>query len=104
MTNNRGYNGLTRRQSQCLALVNQGMTSKEIARQLDLSPSTVDNHLREAIVRMGKNNRQEAARDFALAHLQVDQSERLPGDCLPRAMSLVRLDDIGPFTVFICKN
>lgn len=99
MTNNRGYNGLTRRQGQCLNLVHQGMTSKEIARQLGLSPSTVDNHLREAIVRLGKSNRQEAARDYAVARHLPEQADRLP-----RAMSLVRVDDFGSFAVFICKN
>jgi hypothetical protein len=36
---------LSERQKQCLELVAAGYTSKQIARQLNLSPSTVDNHL-----------------------------------------------------------
>lgn len=53
---------LSERQRQCLALVDQGFTSKQIARELALSPSTVDNHLRAALERLGLNSRTDAAR------------------------------------------
>lgn len=53
---------LSERQRQCLDLVAEGRTSKEIARTLKLSPSTVDNHVRAALERLGLNNRADAAR------------------------------------------
>lgn len=53
---------LSDRQRQCLELVAEGCTSKQIAREFDLSPSTVDNHLSAAVERMGMTSRAEAAR------------------------------------------
>lgn len=55
---------LSERQKQCLELVADGYTSKQIARQLNLSPSTVDNHLNAALERLGADNRIQAARIF----------------------------------------
>jgi DNA-binding CsgD family transcriptional regulator len=55
---------LSERQKQCLELVAAGYTSKEIARQLNLSPSTVDNHLNAALERLGVDSRTTAARMF----------------------------------------
>lgn len=55
---------LTERQQQCLTLVAQGLTSKEIGRSLALSPSTVDNHIHAVIERWSCSNRAEAARLF----------------------------------------
>jgi DNA-binding CsgD family transcriptional regulator len=56
---------LTERQKECLRLVAQGYTSKEIGRALDLSPSTVDNHVLTAVQSMSANSRGEAARSLA---------------------------------------
>lgn len=53
---------LSERQRQCMELVAQQRTSKEIARALDLSPSTVDNHIQAAMERLGVRSRAEAAR------------------------------------------
>jgi DNA-binding CsgD family transcriptional regulator len=53
---------LTDRQKDCLRLVAQGYTSKEIGRQLDLSPSTVDNHILAATQMLSAVSRGEAAR------------------------------------------
>jgi FixJ family two-component response regulator len=39
------FDRLTLRQKDCLRLVAQGYTSKEIGRELGISYSTVDNHL-----------------------------------------------------------
>ncbi|MCA1661079.1 MAG: helix-turn-helix transcriptional regulator [Novosphingobium sp.] len=53
---------LSKRQLACLELAAEGLTSKEIARRMRLSPSTVDNHIRAASARLGANGRREAVR------------------------------------------
>lgn len=53
---------LTARQRDCLRLVLHHMQSKEIGRELGISPMTVDNHFRSAIQTLGVANRLEAAR------------------------------------------
>lgn len=53
---------LTTRQRDCLRLVLHHMQSKEIGRELGISPMTVDNHFRSAIQTLGVTNRLEAAR------------------------------------------
>lgn len=55
---------LTERQRQCLELVADGYTSKEIGRQLQLSPSTIDNHVRAAMTLLNVSARAEASRFF----------------------------------------
>lgn len=57
-------NRLTPKQSQCLALVAEGMTSKEIARSLGLSARTVDDHVEKARIKLGAPTRQRAAAIF----------------------------------------
>ena len=51
---------LSPREQQCLGRVARGMTSKEIARDLGLSPRTVDLHVARASTRLGAANRIEA--------------------------------------------
>ncbi len=51
---------LSPREKQCLGRVARGMTSKEIARDLGLSPRTVDLHIARASTRLGAANRIEA--------------------------------------------
>ena len=53
---------LSGRQIEVLKLVATGKTSKQIGRELGISPSTVDNHIRAAADRLGATSRQEAAR------------------------------------------
>lgn len=48
---------LTSRQASCIALVAKGCSSKEIARELGISPSTVDNHIATAMHIVGLANR-----------------------------------------------
>ena len=52
---------LTAGQRECLDLVDDHATSKEIARQLDISRHTVDARLRGAIQTLGVSSRREAA-------------------------------------------
>lgn len=68
---------LSERQKQCLELVAKGNTSKQIGRILNLSPSTVDNHLNTAVERLGVGSRVMAAKlfvtqnqDIRFAHLE----------------------------------
>lgn len=60
--NQRPIDNLSERQIKCLQLVSEGLTSKAIARELGLSPSTVDSHISAAIDRLGAKNRVHAAR------------------------------------------
>jgi DNA-binding NarL/FixJ family response regulator len=52
---------VTPRQRRILELVAEGMSNKEIARTLDISPSTVKTHVAQAIAMMGGANRTDAA-------------------------------------------
>lgn len=65
---------LTDRQKDCLRLVAQGFTSKEIGRLLDLSPSTVDNHVTAAVQQLGAANRGTAAREL----IDLELRQKLP--------------------------
>lgn len=57
--------GLTDRQRELLVLVGEGIeTSKSLARETELSPATIDNHLSRAARVLGAKNRKEAARLF----------------------------------------
>lgn len=62
---------LSGRQRECLHLVRNGLTSKEIGRRLSLSPSTVDNHLNAATEKLGCSSRAIAARILEMAE-QID--------------------------------
>ncbi|WOE76143.1 helix-turn-helix domain-containing protein [Alterisphingorhabdus coralli] len=53
---------LTPRQIDCLRLVGKGMRSKEIALELGLAPSTVDNHIHAAVEKLGASDRFVASR------------------------------------------
>lgn len=64
---------LTESQKNCLRLVAQGMTSKEIAQHIGLTPSTVDTYLKIACTRLGAENRRDAARRF----LEAERSQGL---------------------------
>lgn len=49
-------------QLDCLRLVNEHLSSKEIATELSISPHTVDQRVRQALHILGVNRRQQAAR------------------------------------------
>ena len=52
---------LSPREREVLVLAGDGLSSKEIARRLDISPRTVDTHIGHAIAALGARNRLEAA-------------------------------------------
>jgi DNA-binding CsgD family transcriptional regulator len=56
---------LTEMQMTCLRLVGRGLSSKEIARETDLTHQTVDQYLSKATALLGASNRRDAARRFA---------------------------------------
>ena len=56
---------LTRGQLDCLRLVDQHMSSKEIAVRLDISPHTVDQRIRQSLQILGVERRSQAARIVA---------------------------------------
>ena len=58
---------LSEGQRQCLMLVNQHRSSKEIALELGISPHTVDQRVRQALQILGVDKRGEAARMVAAA-------------------------------------
>lgn len=62
---------LTERQKDCLRLVGQGYTSKQIGPQLGITHVTVDNYIRTALDLLHVENRAEAAR-LLRAH-ELDQ-------------------------------
>ena len=69
---------LKRNQVVCLELVAQGMSSKEIAKQLGLSPRSVDAYLTAAIAALNASNGREAARIYLSSKL----SQELPSQSL----------------------
>ena len=65
--------GLTKRQQQLVSLVASGSTNKEIAAQLNLSESTVKNHIHRLLKQLDVESRHEAienirASGFALVN------------------------------------
>jgi DNA-binding NarL/FixJ family response regulator len=59
--------GLTARQAEVLQLLASGLSNKQIAVELQLSPATVERHLATIYRKLGMRGRVEAAR-YALAH------------------------------------
>ncbi|WP_194411105.1 HD domain-containing phosphohydrolase [Microbacterium cremeum] len=66
--------GLTARQAEVLRLVATGLTNKQIAQRLVISPRTVEHHVQDVYVRIGVTSRAGAAM-FAMEHgLQASPS------------------------------
>ena len=64
-------------QIECLALVNQHLSSKEIAVRLAISPHTVDQRIRQALHTLGVERRSEAARIAAASGALQEPYQRL---------------------------
>ena len=60
--------GLTRGQLDVLLLVDQHLSSKEIAAELGISPHTVDQRIRQSLQKLGVERRSQAARLVAREH------------------------------------
>ena len=76
--------GLTRGQLDVLLLVDQHLSSKEIAAQLGISSHTVDQRIRQALQKLGVERRSQAARLVARDHEAyqrlIHQSPHIDGD------------------------
>ncbi|WP_374406279.1 helix-turn-helix transcriptional regulator [Pelagerythrobacter sp.] len=70
---------LTEKQKQALELVLRRMSSKEIGREMGISPKTVDRHLDVARSKLGASTRNEAARLYGMARY----GESFPAETLP---------------------
>jgi DNA-binding CsgD family transcriptional regulator len=66
---------LTRGQRACLLLVAEHLSSKEIARELGVSPHTVDQRIRVALRTLGVHSRVQACR-LLLDDIQTQQQTR----------------------------
>ena len=63
---------LSDREAEVLALVCEGLTSREIGAALGLSPKTVENHRARLLVRLGAPNSERACYLLGLAHGRGD--------------------------------
>jgi DNA-binding CsgD family transcriptional regulator len=85
---------LSDRQKQCLALVAEGLSSKEIGRKLGVAPSTVDNHISSALNILGIDDRKRAALVFT-ASQEVESAaidDPLP---TPKPLNFFKLPPLG---------
>jgi DNA-binding CsgD family transcriptional regulator len=102
---------LSARERDCLRLILENHTSKEVGRQLGISHTSVDTHVRRARAKLGLRDRYEAAR--LLAHWE---GEPEPAAASPAADALATprrgpwdlppMEALGPWTriglVFLC--
>jgi DNA-binding NarL/FixJ family response regulator len=72
--------GLTKRERQILALVDKGLSTKQIAKQLQRSPATVKAHIQAVLTKYHVHRRSEAAALFR----NSQDAKKLPTDTLSR--------------------
>jgi DNA-binding CsgD family transcriptional regulator len=105
---------LSARERDCLRLILGNHTSKEVGRQLGISHTSVDTHVRRARAKLGLRDRYEAAR--LLAHWEVEgaadpdaaASAEAEASGMPRRgpWDLPPMEELGPWSriglVFLC--
>jgi two-component system response regulator NreC len=72
------YRGLTDREREVFHLIVEGMTTKEIARQLDISTKTAENHRSRVLEKLEARNTAELIR-YAARHGLMDAAGRRDG-------------------------
>ncbi|NJS15093.1 MAG: helix-turn-helix transcriptional regulator [Sphingopyxis sp.] len=85
---------LSTRQKQCLLLVGEGYSSKEIARKLGIAPSTVDSHVNSATQLLGSDDRRKAARMLTLGQTS-EPSEQHEAENPDNQFVLFRFPPLG---------
>lgn len=83
---------LTERQRACLRLVYRHQSSKQIARELGIKPSTVDEHMRNALQTLGLSKRSDAAILLATSEENAPQPLRNQSTRVPAADAIATLD------------
>ena len=83
-----GWEALTPRELEVVALVTLGATNQQAARRLHLSPHTVNAHLRHVFTKLGVSSRVELTR-VAVAREQHGPSHRPAGPPPPRGLAPV---------------
>lgn len=86
---------LTERQRACLRLVGQGYTSKEIGRDLGISYTTVDTHVRAALEILRVDSRAEAARLLLAADREVPPPPQPLSSWSPALVPIPAMTPIG---------
>lgn len=74
ITKVRANNGLTKREWEVLTLLAQGSSTKEMAAELTISPSTVRNHVQNVLNKLGVHSRLEAIA-YAYQHGLIESSK-----------------------------
>jgi DNA-binding CsgD family transcriptional regulator len=85
-----GIDLLTPRERECLRLVYEHLSSKQIGRRLGISKHTVDTHLDKARQRLGAEDRYDAARRMAL----YERNGGIPIESGPDANGMVNDGDL----------
>lgn len=84
---------LTDRQRECLDQASRGMSSKEIAIQLGIAPSTVDNHIMTAMEKLEVGSRRQAVRLIDLVRRRNGPSAMPPN--VERTAGTRRIPPLG---------
>ncbi len=78
-----GPAGLTAREIEVLTLVAQGLSNKQIAERLVISPKTASNHIEHIYAKIGAGNR-AAASLFAVQNGLVPEERHVASDRSPK--------------------
>ncbi|WP_167765339.1 MULTISPECIES: helix-turn-helix transcriptional regulator [unclassified Brevundimonas] len=87
---------LSPRQRDCIEMAARGLTDKEIAAQLDMSPRTVGAHLSEAYARLGVSNRRDAMRALGIDYVGQTLPMAEPPASVPPDLASADTVDGGP--------
>lgn len=89
---------LSTRERDCLRLVLENYSSKEIGRRLGVSHTSVDTHIRRALAKLGLRDRYAAAEVLA----QWEAQEASPADASPASQpprtGLPPMEELGPWS------
>jgi DNA-binding NarL/FixJ family response regulator len=86
ITNAKGARILTDREHSLVDLVAQGLTNRDISRELNLSEHTVRNYLFRIFNKLGTSNRLELAL-YAINHREAGGEQIIPQSAPPRAQA-----------------